>query len=377
VAVVAAVGAVQVAAVTAGVPRAVTLPVVDVPAVFNSPPTRDDWRQREILRAIADDSRGRPATVSVVPNHNFFSVSNFRYYALRDGLPLQFLRAWDGDPIGIEYVVLKTGAIGPAWTAEKIQRTTTQFTRDPALARVYPVVGEYPLPDGSTAVLRVRRVPDGVGASPERLAQLLEAAIRKQLPAVARDLDNLSVRIEHDEGLVHGRVKRVELAADSARIAEYRRPDAAVLRLRGLWLIADEVLVNPFSLESDGRAELLDVGRLRLARAELGADDLQAFLVGLKAFRRSRVQLGQDVVYFTARQPGADVSAVVRVVPAADRPFALSVDRAAVGWLPVPAVLVNWVVRHYDPTPRIKARLPFPVELGRVTVTERALRIGE
>jgi hypothetical protein len=89
------------------------------------------------------------------------------------------------------------------------------------------------------------------------------------------------------------------------------------------------------------------------------------------------VQLGQDVVYFTARQPGADVSAVVRVMPAADRPFALSVDRAAVGWLPVPAVLVNWVVRHYDPTPRIKARLPFPVELGRVTVTERALRIGE
>ena len=45
------------------------------------------------MRAIASDSGGGPITVSVVPNYDFFSVSNFRYYAGRDGLPFRFVRA--------------------------------------------------------------------------------------------------------------------------------------------------------------------------------------------------------------------------------------------------------------------------------------------
>ena len=371
------VGAAQLGSTAWGTPPVVYLPRLDVPSVLASPVSDESWRQREILRAIATDSGGRPATVSVVPNHHFFSVSNFRYYALRDGLPLRFTRVWDGEPIGIEYVVLKTGAIGPTWTAEKIERTTAQFARDPALARIYPVVGDFTLPDGSTASLRVRRIPEGVTASPERLAQALEAAIRRRLGAVARDLDNLTIRIEHDADIVRGRVTRIALSADSATIAEYRRPDAAALRVRRLSLVADDVLINPFRLDADGRAELLDVGQLRLVHAEIAGDDLQAFLGGLKAFKRSRVRLTEGAVYFTARQPGADVSALVTVLPATDRPFVLEVQRASVGWIPVPAILVNWVVRHYDPTPRLKSRLPFPVAIGRVTVTEQALRIGE
>ena len=103
----------------------------------------------------------------------------------------------------------------------------------------------------------------------------------------------------------------------------------------------------------------------------------QGYLGALKAFRTSRVRLTSDAVYFTARQPGADMSALVRIVPATDRPFVLDVQRASLGWIPLPAMLVNWVVRHYDPTPQMKSRLPFPVEIGRVTVTEQALRIGE
>jgi dolichyl-phosphate-mannose-protein mannosyltransferase len=376
-AVLALVGAMQLGATGWGMPPAFRLPGLDVPSVLVSTPSVENWRQREILRAITTDSGGRPATVSVVPNHHFFSVSNFRYYALRDGLPLRFTRAWDGEPVGIEYVILKTDAIGPAWTAEKIQRTTAQFAREPALARVYPVVGDFQLPDGSTASLRVRRIPEGVSAAPERLAQALETAIRRQLGAVARDVDNLTIRVEHDADIVRGRVGRIELSADSARIAEYRRPDAAVLRVRRLSMVAADVLVNPFSLDAEGRAELLDVGRLRLIHADIAGDDLQAFLVGLKAFKRSRVRLTDGAVYFTARQPGADMSALVKVLPATDRPFVLDVQRATVGWIPVPAILINWVVRHYDPTARLKSRLPFPVEIAPVTVTEQAIRVGE
>jgi hypothetical protein len=62
--------------------------------------------------------------------------------------------------------------------------------------------------------------------------------------------------------------------------------------------------------------------------------------------------------------------------PAADRPFALEADHVRVGLVPVPDVLVNWVIRNYDPSARIAARLPFPIELGRISVSGEALRIS-
>jgi hypothetical protein len=371
------IGAVQVSAVASGVPPAVALPVLEVPWVVPSPPSRAEWRHRDVLRTIATDAGGRPSTVSVLADHASFFPGSFRYYARRDRLPLAIVRAWDTDPIGIGYMVVKSGDAGAGRTAEASQRASGRLARDVALARVYPVIADFPLPDGSTASVRARRVPDGISMNPEALATALDAAIRRQLGAVARDVDNIALRIEHDAEIARGRVKRLELSADSAILADYRRPDAPRLRVRRLALVADDVLVNPFSLEADGRAELLDIGRLRVTRAEVSGDDAQAFLGQLRPFRRTRVRLTTDGVYVTARQPGADVLALVRVVPATDRRVALHVERASIGWIPVPTGVVNWVLRDFDPLGRLTSDLPFPVEIGRSAVTEQALRIGE
>jgi hypothetical protein len=67
----------------------------------------------------------------------------------------------------------------------------------------------------------------------------------------------------------------------------------------------------------------------------------------------------------------------VRVVPAAGRPFGLAVERARVGWVPLPRLLVDWVARNYDPTGQIAARLAFPVEVARIATSEQAIRVGD
>jgi Dolichyl-phosphate-mannose-protein mannosyltransferase len=370
-------GVVQVSAVAWGVPAAMALPVLHTPWIVESPPSGGDWRHREVLRTIAVDSGGRPVTVSVLSDHESFSADNVRYYARRDRLRLRVVSAWETEPIGIDYVITKSGDLGDRPTAEASRRAMAQLARDAALARVYPVVADFPLPDGSTASVRARRVTDGVSTSPETLARALEAAIGRQLGAVAREVDNLALRVEHDAEIVRGRVKRIELSTDSAVLADYQRPDGARLRVRRLALVADDVLVNPFTLEADGRAALLDVGRLRVARAEISGDDAQAFLGQVRSLRRTRIRLTTDAIYVTARQPGADVSALIRVVPAADRRVMLNAERASIGWIPLPASLVNWVVRDYDPVERLTSGLPFPVEIAPVVVTERALRIGD
>src|SRR6185369_17896214 len=129
---------------------------------------------------LEGDSHGARATVSVVPNFAVFSTSNFRYYAVRDGLALRVVRAWDDPPLGIDYMVLKTGDQGPSWTAEKSRRVSDRLAADPSLARVFPVIGEFPLPDGSVASVRARRIPPLTDVTPEVVAAAVEGGLRRR-----------------------------------------------------------------------------------------------------------------------------------------------------------------------------------------------------
>src|SRR5262249_57979087 len=140
---------------------------------------RAAWQQRPILSVIARDAGGREATVSVPPNNAWFSIANFRYYAVRDDLPLRFMRAWDDEPIGVDYMVLKTGDVGPPWTAERPRRIAARLAADRHLDAAFPVIGEYPLPDGSHATVRARRLPV-VSVASHTLARAPADALRRR-----------------------------------------------------------------------------------------------------------------------------------------------------------------------------------------------------
>ena len=283
----------QVSGTAFGVPRGLTIPIVGVPLIGENPPMRAEWPHRKILTLIARDARGAPATVSVVPNYAFFSVSNFRYYALRDGLPLRWARAWDEEPIGVDYMIIKDGDLGPEWTAGKPRRIAERLARDRNLARVFPVIAEFPLPDGSTATVRARRVGIGPAVALSTFGRRLEQAIRRRLSPVARDIDGLEIRnVTTEERARDGRVDRVELEARAATVGEFSRPRPALLRVHDLRLVVEDALVNPFSLDEENRLDPLDAGRIRFERATILSADLTAFLRDLKGFSKASVELG-------------------------------------------------------------------------------------
>jgi hypothetical protein len=374
-----AVAAVQVSATAFAVPASVTLPGTRLAAAIPAPPSAADWQHAEILDAIARHAGGRhvAATVSIVPNHAHFSTSNFRYYAVRDGRPLRIVRAWDEAPVGVRYMVLKTGDVGPPWTEGKSRRAMARLADDPDFARAFPVIAELPLPDGSRATVRARDLGAGVDATPPALAAALARAVRNGLGDVARDLVGLDVRVAHDARILQGHVRRLEIVARRATIGELRKPRAARLRVEDLHLTVDELVVNPWSLQHAGRFEPLDARRVRLAKATIRADDLRAFLAELKGFAGTTVRLEPDAMAFAVRLPGPDVSGRVRVMPAAGRPFALDADGVRLGGVAVPTPLVGWVFRNLDPSARLGDRLPVPVEIGPVRVAADAIRIGE
>jgi hypothetical protein len=362
----------QVSGTAFGVPPAPTL-LFGAPWLLADWPRSDDWKQRELLAVLAREARGEPVTVSVVPNDSHFSVSNFRYYAVRDGLPFRWTRAWDETPLGIDFMVLKTGDQGPSWTAEKPRRIAERLAKDHHLARVFSVIAEVPLPDGSTAMIRARRVPPSE-ASASALADAVRGVVLKAIPQFARDVEDLVVTVDDGGDIVRGQIRSITIAARAATIGELKRPTAGVLRVRDFRIVAHDVLVNPGSA-MDGRLDVLDARKIVVEQARITSEDLAAYVGTVKRFRRATLALEHGAARVMLRQTGPDVSARIRILPAADRPFVIEAGEVRVGGVPLPDALVHWVIRNYDPTPRLAARMPVPVGIGDVTITPEAIAI--
>jgi hypothetical protein len=381
---VAAFAAVQVVGAAFPVWPALRQPLLEAGFTMDAAPDRAEWRQREVLARIVDDAASARAagarvpaapTVSVVPNHPKFSVSNFRYYAVRDGLPLTFMRAWD-DPFGVAYMIVKSGDVGPPWTAERIERVRARLAADRSLAGVYPVIAEFALPDGSKAEVRVRRIPANLEITPERLAREVEAAVRTRLGDVTRDVEGLRVRLAWDREILEGRLRRIEISAAAATVGDFAKPGSPHLRLRGLRVVVDDVLVNPLSASLDRRLDLLDAAALTVADATVAAGDFRAFVGGFKAFRGGRIELEDGAFLVSLDRRGPDLSGRIRLTASSERPFALIAERLSLGGVPLPGPVVAWAVRSYDPSIRLARRLPLQVRIGPVTVTPERIRLG-
>ena len=372
-----ALGVLQVSMAAFAVPRPPWLPLFLTPVVFSHEPSPADWQHDRILADLARATGGRPATVAVVPNFNFLSVSTLRYEAARRGLPLRILRGWDGAPIGVDFAVLKTGSQGPSFAIEKSLRIMKAFAEDPYLGSAFPVIAEYPLPDGSRASLRARLVPPLRDVAPAEVARRLEEDPARFLAAYARDAVGLRLRVEYrPEALLRGEVDRVVIEADSALVGEASRRDLTLLPVRDVRLSVDRLLIHPQRLMERGSLELLDARAFRIERATVTEDDLRRFLRGQRAGAGVAVVFGDGAADVSVTRAGPTISARVRLLPAADgRPVALAAERVRVGPVPVPGPLVDWIVRHFDPTLRLR-RLTIPVSVAAIHVRPGRLEVG-
>ncbi len=360
---------VQVGAAAFGIPPIPRWAPFGVTLVFSFPPSRVEWPHRQILALITRETRGAQATVSVVPNYNYFSVSNFRYYAARDRLPLKMTRAWDQYPIGVDFVILKTGSQGPEFSVAKPKRIMERLAAgDPAFERVFPVIWQGPLPDGSVAIVRERRLAPVAARDPAVLARRFKEAVPRFLHPYARDVERLKIDLAYSpEALLRGEIEELRVEARSARAAEFAR-NRAELRLREIRLVLEGLVINPHRLVASGEIELLELGRFRVDHLVVTQEDLQAFLTGIRGLRGLRLRLEEGAVSVALAQPGPDVAGRLTLsTGSGNSPLAIRAERLSLGGVPLPRLLVGWVLRQYDPGPRL-ATLPVAVELGRLGV---------
>src|SRR5262245_48769747 len=147
-------------------------------------------------------------------------------------MPFTVLRAWNVTPLAVYFAILKSRNLGPVFSIAKARRIVQSFEQPgSALARLFPVIGQYPLPDGSRAELRVRRIhaPDGV--KPEALAARIRELRAGLLPSLVRDAENLRIDLRYrPEALLRGEVDALTVTADAASVGEHSRKDRLPLR---------------------------------------------------------------------------------------------------------------------------------------------------
>jgi hypothetical protein len=374
----AVVGAVQVGAAAFGVPPATLLAPVVPSVAFSWPPEGGDWHHREILETIVRAAGPGPARVAVVANDNFFSVSNFRYDVARDRLPLRLGRAWDQAPLAVDFAIVKTGDQGPDAASAKPDRIMAAFEGgDPWLAAAYPVIARFPLPDGSEGMVRMRRLEPVRTISAGQLAERLRRGAAGLLADVVRDARGLRVTLDYrDEALLRGEVDSVAVEAESALVGEFARRKPP-LRIGPVRVRARSVLVNPGRLADTGAVELLDVRSLTVERLGVGQQDLADFLAQQRGLAGLRATMEEGFIHVHWPLLGPALSA--RLVVAAGSPpdpFTLRAADVRYGGLRLPALLVDWIVRKFDPTPRLR-RLPMAVSLAQVHIQPQRLEVGE
>jgi hypothetical protein len=371
-----AVAALQISMTAFALPRPPVTPIFLTPVPISFPPSPADWQHARVLDDLLRESGGRPATVAVVPNYNFFSVSSFRYEALRRRLPFQMARGWTGPPLGIDFVILKTGSQGPAFTVGKAERLSRAFDDDRYLASAFPVIAEYPLPDHSRGILRARRIPPLRGVSPVEVARRLERAQEDALADYVRDAVGLRVSVSYrPEALVVGEVDRVSAEARSATVGELKRRHRAPLTLRDVRIVAERLLIDPQRLADTGRLEILDAAALRIEALTITQADLDHFLAGQPAGSMLAVRLSEGAADVTLKRlPGS--ARVSLQSQDAGGPFAFKLEDVRVGAIPIPALLADWLARSFDPTPRLKS-LPVAVSLAPIHIHAGRIEVGD
>jgi 4-amino-4-deoxy-L-arabinose transferase-like glycosyltransferase len=370
-------GVLQVSMTTFAVPRAPRIPPFPIEMVIPAHASAADWQHARVLDDLMRAGGGRPATLSVVPNYSSFSVSNFRYEAARRELPLTVMRPWAGPPFGIDFVVLKTGHQGPAFSVSKSRRINDAFAHDPFLARNYPALGEYLLPDGSVAQLRMRRIEPAAGVTGAELARRLTADPGRLLPELLRDAVGMTARLQYrPEAILRGEVDSVVVRADSAIVGELHRKDRSHLRVRDIGLHVEGLLFNPERLARTGRLEILDARALRIERLRITDDDLRELLRGQPAGIGMTVQLADGMARIRTTRLGPTVEAVVRLGPGREgAPFGLDISNVRVGPVPIPGAMVGWVARQFDPTLRLRD-LPVTVTLAPISLAAGRIEVG-
>jgi hypothetical protein len=279
--------------------------------------------------------------------------------------------------MAVDFAIVKTGDQGPDAASAKPDRIMAALEGgDPWLAAAFPVIARVPLPDGSEGMVRMRRLEPVRALTAAQLAERLRTGGEALLADVVREARGLRIILDYrDDALPVGQIDGVTLEAESALVGEFARRKPP-LRIGPVRVRARGIVVNPGRLAATGAVELLDVRSLAVERLGVAQADLAEFLARQRGLSGLGATMERCAIAVHWSLPGPDLRARLGLEagPGA-APFVLRADGVSYGGVRVPALLVHWIVRNFDPTPRLR-RLPMAVSVAPISIGAGRLEVG-
>lgn len=349
-------------------PLKLPLPYKELVFLESAPPRADDWKLSDILRRAQELHRPEflVANLVLVANDRYFNGPGFVWTQKRLGLKDVRLRGVNRRLCEFaEFVLLKTGSLGPPGVIEGLP-AAAGVIQDKAswFSLAYAPAAEWPLPDGSKAVLYQQK---RLSAAPFR---------------------GSSVRFQfYENGALKAEDLKVELGPWDAVQGVYSRVKvtAKSISLRGLVLtraaleLEGAALVPAGAVRSANVSDWEDVRFLRLRRltvrsAEVSAADLGRFLEErVKGLKIARLEL--DKTLRVEGSFGAFAAAgEVEIVRDEAKRLKFTVKDARLGVTPLPASVLNRIKEltvSLDPNPETPFAIDFPgltVKNGKLTI---------
>jgi hypothetical protein len=354
----------------------------DVNAFFPSfPPIADHWPLGEILDAVVQDGggHGRRTSLSIVPDHPHLSPLTIAYYVERDRLPVRVTRAWRGAPRFVDYALTKTGDQGPSFTTRDSLALMARIEGgDPTLQRFLHPLRELPLPDGSRATLYRVSASPVAGVSAAELTRRLEALRPLAFIGAVRAPNGLRLAVERlsDAETLTGHLGRLAVQGDPVLVGDVRRPHA-MLPVRALDVILEDVRIDPHALLAQDELELLDVRRLVIRHAAMTTEDVASAVTRAAPWITTpTVSVADGRIEIAGGVRGIPVAAglVPELTPGRRAGLALRATAVALGPLSVPPRLVNAVLSFANPMVRLRD-VGVTVEIPRLVLEAGRLRL--
>lgn len=353
-------------------PIMIPFPMTDVTIFMSNPPGHEDWHIKDILQAAQEKSDpAQPvADVTLVANAQYFNGANFTWLDRYLKLPRLHMRGVNHRLCEFsQFVVLKDDKLGPAGVIEGLPEASADIL-DPALwfSKAYDKVAQWPLPDGTNAVLFQQK-------------KLAEPPFKSPVTDF----------LFYENGTLTANDFKVDLGAWDKAAADYplARAQAASIELRGVKVLHpsmefEHVVLVPAAkppkekgkkaLEWDD-VRFLRMSRLRILSAEFSVDELKSVLQErLKGVRLDTLTLDKTVT--AAGEVGHFAFAVEASVELVNSPRSVRVKilHARLGASELPAGLLGGY-REFNLPLEPNPEMPFAIDLAGLTLAGGKLTI--
>jgi hypothetical protein len=224
------------------------------------------WPLQDILRRAVEsrrDPEGPAPVLTLLANHASMNGNNVLWTAEREGLEEDLIVRSRSSRLGefSEFVVVKTGDLGPARTVAGHERLRAEALRAGGwFQRRFENLAAWPLPDGSQAFLFQRKAPVATAAAPADAG----AALSSLLPGISTETMTVRCGASSVAGLEDCSVASPVLSLKGLPVRDLR------VRLEGFWVVPDD----------EKAPRILGLKTLRIEKLTLTEADVARYLTG-------------------------------------------------------------------------------------------------